>query len=172
MIIVRPFQKNDSAAIATILKQMRSETYPGALAGETDSSHRKWLNMYTAEKKWVAETDGLVCGHIQVMHAGNDIRKVLDTRGQMLLEVSRLFVAPNARMQGIGRHLLKTASTWVTDAGGVPVLCVSNYLVDAITLYKAAGWSAAGEIRSSLNNDRLLVMVAGKNRNLLIRKNT
>lgn len=89
----------------------------------------RWLSPQGLRRAWVAERLGARVGHVAVTEGGSSTL------------VSRLFVAPSARRQAIGRALLGHAQTWAMRSGCAVMLEVAE-LGDgaAIALYERAGW--------------------------------
>jgi len=63
-----------------------------------------------------------------------------------LAVVARLIVAPTARRVGAGRLLLERAAAAARDLGRHPILDVVTRYDAANALYRAAGWTNAGEV--------------------------
>lgn len=59
-----------------------------------------------------------------------------------------MWVAPSARRQGIGRHLIASVVTWAHDTNATDVsLWVTKGNAAAEDLYKAAGFAPTGEVQ-------------------------
>lgn len=158
MIAIRSYLATDRGGVLDVLAQMRGETYPGDLGGQSRDSLSRWLDLCPPLQSWVADCSGVICGHVQVAPFDESASLFVGSSQAKMLEVSRLFVAPFARGRGTGTGLLNEAEAWITSRGCIPVLRVSDYLVDAIRLYETVGWLRVGETASLLNNDRLLVL--------------
>ncbi|WP_197287576.1 GNAT family N-acetyltransferase [Streptomyces apocyni] len=111
-----------------------------------------WLSPPSLLAAWVAELDGRVVGHIGLCGSGpGDAAPALwgsrqGGEGGATAVVSRLFVAPVARGQGIGALLVRGA---VQDARGralQPVLDVVASDAAALALYERLGWEALGTV--------------------------
>jgi len=70
--------------------------------------------------------------------------------GDRIAVVARLFVAPTARGQGIGRALLERATNEAEHLGRRAVLDVVEDHVAAIALYEDCGWTFLGRVNWSL----------------------
>ena len=157
MDAVRPRTLSDLPALVALLGGLQGERYPGSLAGVTTSDMRTWLETYAPLQAWVSVRAGSVVGHVQVSAADAELHEVLGCPPGPVLEVCRLFVSRTARHCGTGGTLLQAATSWVDLQGAEPVLRVSEYLEDAVRLYRAHGWYEVGRIRSKLSGDRLVV---------------
>jgi GNAT superfamily N-acetyltransferase len=99
---------------------------------------------------WVADRDGEVVGHV-ALHAPATSRtvsmaaSVLGEQESYVL-VSRLFVAPPERGQGIARALLGTAVEHVRSEGRRAVLDVGQDFPAAASLYESEGWLRLGAL--------------------------
>ena len=93
------------------------------------SDPARWLSPPGLLRAWVVEHQSAMVGHVAI--AGCESSTL----------VSRLFVAPSARKQAIGRRLLGHAQTWAMRSGCAVMLEVAE-LGDgaAIALYERAGW--------------------------------
>jgi ribosomal protein S18 acetylase RimI-like enzyme len=69
----------------------------------------------------------------------NDVQRTL-------FHVVAMWVAPEARREGIGHRLLDGIEAWIASAGGTCVqLSVADHAVAAISLYDAAGYRPDGD---------------------------
>ena len=98
---------------------------------------------------WVAVRDnGEIVGHVALHPTSSNAvmevaRSVTDAEVGV---VSRLFVHPAARREGVGRRLLEAASGFARTQALVPILDVSTGFAPAIGLYEAAGWTSLGQV--------------------------
>jgi ribosomal protein S18 acetylase RimI-like enzyme len=94
-----------------------------------------WLTPAGMVGAWVAASDELpVVGHVVLRQLP------VDSAGQAVAEVSRLFVAPLARRQGFAQALLDQAKHWATANRHDLVLEVTDNLQAAQALYQRAGF--------------------------------
>jgi ribosomal protein S18 acetylase RimI-like enzyme len=94
-----------------------------------------WLTPAGMVGAWVAASDELpVVGHVVLRQLP------VDSAGQAVAEVSRLFVAPSARRQGVAQALLDQAKHWATANRHDLVLEVTDNLQAAQALYQRAGF--------------------------------
>jgi GNAT superfamily N-acetyltransferase len=99
---------------------------------------------------WVADRDGEVVGHV-ALHAPATSRtvsmaaSVLGKQKSYVL-VSRLFVKPSERGQGIARALLGTAVERARFEGRRAVLDVGQDFPPAASLYESSGWLRLGSL--------------------------
>jgi ribosomal protein S18 acetylase RimI-like enzyme len=111
-------------------------------------------------KNWPADPAGWLTppGIVRAWIAGTDERPIA---GQVILrrlpaspagpaaaEVSRLFVAPAARRQGVAQALLQQAMHWAEVNGQDRVLEVTDHLQAARALYERAGFRRLGTKRA------------------------
>ncbi|MFJ8111542.1 GNAT family N-acetyltransferase [Streptomyces sp. NPDC096132] len=95
---------------------------------------------------WVAELDGRIVGHVGLARSGVDDAAPglwsgrADVGVERTAVVSRLFVAPGARGQGVGALLLERAVKEAHERGLHPVLDVLASATTAATLYERLGW--------------------------------
>jgi GNAT superfamily N-acetyltransferase len=99
-----------------------------------------WLSPTGLLEGWVAECSGVIVGHV-VLVEGSDAPDGLQSHGQPLATIKRLFVTPTARRQGTGARLLAQAHTWAVRSGLSLILdVVGPGSGAAIALYERAGW--------------------------------
>lgn len=74
-----------------------------------------------------------------------------------LFDVVGMWVAPEARGEGIGRRLLKEVEAWIGACGGTEVrLSVTNEAAAARALYASAGYEPDGRAEESHHTARLV----------------
>jgi GNAT superfamily N-acetyltransferase len=66
--------------------------------------------------------------------------------------VARLLVASDARLHGVGRHLLARAATEAHRCGLLPVLDVAKQYEAAVTFYEACQWTRAADLTLRLGD--------------------
>jgi ribosomal protein S18 acetylase RimI-like enzyme len=94
-----------------------------------------WLTPPELVGAWVAVGDEVpVMGHVVLRQLP------VDSAGQAVAEVSRLFVAPSARRQGVAQALLDQAMHWATANSQDLVLEVTDNLRAAQALYERANF--------------------------------
>jgi GNAT superfamily N-acetyltransferase len=99
----------------------------------------RWLTPDGIARAWVATTVEVpVAGHLVLREPDSGLP------GEQAAEVSRLFVAPAARRQGVAQALLDQAIGWATSNGRDLVLEVTDELRPARALYERAGFQLAG----------------------------
>ncbi len=107
---------------------------------------------------WVAVTNGAVAGHV-ALHQPRDSATVSiasRTTGlpqERLVLLSRLFVAPEARGEGLARSLLRTAVAEARRTGQRAVLDVGQDFRAAVALYEADGWSRVAAHRQAVGEE-------------------
>jgi GNAT superfamily N-acetyltransferase/predicted DCC family thiol-disulfide oxidoreductase YuxK len=107
---------------------------------------RSWLDGEDVVDAWVVERRGEILGHVAISHTALDPLSALRWReltGQppeRLAAVSRLFVRPRARREGIGTALLDVALAGIRARGLTPVLEVASSWDGAVGLVESRGW--------------------------------
>jgi GNAT superfamily N-acetyltransferase len=101
-----------------------------------------WLTPPGLVDAWVAERAGVVVGHLCVVRSVPDplVASHAGVPTDRLAEVSRLFVAPEARGQDLGAALLATASSWAAAHSLQLMLDVVDDSGPAPALYERLGW--------------------------------
>lgn len=106
-----------------------------------------WLSQPSLLAAWVAEVDGRILGHVGLSRSepGDAAPGLWSRREGLSVEVtavvSRLFVAPAARGQGIGARLMEQAVREARERDLHPVLDVVASDIAAAALYERLGWS-------------------------------
>ncbi len=107
---------------------------------------RAWLAEEGIVDAWIAERLGEVLGHVAIGRAGAasaDRLRWREVTGRPLAElgfVTRLFVRPRVRGQGVGGTLLDVAAGHVRARGLLPAVEVPASAEDAAALVEAHGW--------------------------------
>lgn len=107
---------------------------------------RAWLDHPDVQDAWVAERLGEILGHVAVSAVGRDPlsalrwRETTERQPSELLAVSRFFVRPRVRGQGIGSALLDLATDEIRRRGKTPVLEMINGRRDGIPFLVDHGW--------------------------------
>lgn len=118
---VRPRTATDLATCVRVLADVhRADGYPMAWPADPSS----WLSPDGVQGAWVAESGGTPVGHAVVTGPGDDARPAADR----LVALSRLFVAPHRRGDGVATALVRTAVSaargarawWPTSSRGPP----------------------------------------------------
>lgn len=112
---------------------------------------KAWLTAGTQICAFVAELDGVICGHVAVTRPKEGVAArawaaELGAAVGDLLCVSLLFVDPQAQGCGVGRRLLDVAQAEILDRGAAPALEVVSLNTRAISLYEAQGWRRIGSV--------------------------
>jgi GNAT superfamily N-acetyltransferase len=99
---------------------------------------------------WVAEQGHRVVGQIQLTPLPDPLPAWAADAGLQapLLEIKRLFVAPDAQGQGLARTLLRHAAAQSPAGTGV-ALQVNETSTPAVCLYESEGWRLAGRTRAA-----------------------
>jgi putative acetyltransferase len=140
-IEIRPYEPQDLAACRVLwekLTEHHGEIYddPSMADGDVGLGFDKHLARIGAERIWVAESAGRVCGL-----AGLVVQEAE-------AEVEPVVVLPEHRKQGIGRALLARA---IEEAGklNVPLLSARPVIrnADAISFFRTAGFTKVGHVQ-------------------------
>ncbi len=107
---------------------------------------RQWLADDTVIDAWVAEELGEILGHVAISRvpagSGDAMRwhEVTGHGADELACVSRFFVRPRVRGEGIGTALLDVASAAITGHGLMPVLDAVAREPDRFRVLEDRGW--------------------------------
>lgn len=140
---IRGRRPKDLAACARLLRVVYSE---GQYPVRWPEAPRAWLDGEDVLAAWVADRLGEILGHVAVSKVGLDSRSAVRWREitghepSELCGVSRLFVRPRVRGQGIGTALVEVAVADIRARGLTPVVEVVSASTDAIRLYEHLGW--------------------------------
>jgi GNAT superfamily N-acetyltransferase len=152
-VLIRAKTEADTAGCVDLLSQVhRRDRYPLHLppTGLAD-----FLAGRHEVAGWVAEQDGRIAGHVALHYPRESPTLAVagDATGlpvDGLALVSRLFVAPAARRNGLGRVLLRHATDQAQAFGRRAVLDVRRELTAAVALYESEGWHRAGGLHRPL----------------------
>lgn len=106
---------------------------------------RPWLEDRVLDA-WVVERLGRLVGHVAIATVGTGgvsglrWREITGRSPVELAEVSRLFVRPGFRDQGIGTALLDAAEAEIRARGLLPVAEVVSASEDGIRMFEDRGW--------------------------------
>lgn len=145
---IRRRRPKDVPACASLLGMVFTE---GQYPVHWPEAPRAWLAADEVVDAWVFERDGEIHGHIAISKVGLDTRSALRWREvtghepSELAGITRFFVRPRLRGQGVGTALLDVAVAEIRARGLVPVLDVVSRSRDAIQLYDDLGWRRRAE---------------------------
>jgi GNAT superfamily N-acetyltransferase len=127
-LLARSRRPEDADALVAALAEVHArDAYPVRASRVTAD----WLYDGT-DVAWVAQLDGRVVGQVALLRVDDG------------WELTRFFVAVDARGSGAGRALLDVAEAWA-DADGVALrLVVMQHNRDAQALYERRGWQRDG----------------------------
>jgi GNAT superfamily N-acetyltransferase len=139
------------ACVAVLAAVHEVDGYPARWPDEPG----RWLTPRDLLDAWVARRADEVVGHVCLCRAEAGAAVVIWSAAtglpaERLGVISRLFVAPAARRQGLGERLLVTACDEARRLGRHPVLEVMRHDRAAAALYEALGWRRAGPLDTEL----------------------
>ncbi|MGH3333248.1 MAG: GNAT family N-acetyltransferase [Nocardioidaceae bacterium] len=161
---VRRRRPKDLGACARLLRVVFSD---GQYPVYWPDAPRGWLNDEDVIDAWVVERQGEILGHVAISKVGLDAvsalrwREVTGHEPSELAGVSRLFVRPRVRSQGIGAALLDVAVAEIRSRGLIPVLDVVSAGKDAITFYEHRGWRLLAMYPWGEKTDKLQIRYYG-----------
>jgi GNAT superfamily N-acetyltransferase len=140
---IRARKPDDMPGCVTLLRTVHEVSgYPSVWPQDPAG----WLYPASLVAAWVAETGGLITGHVALVQ-GAPAQCLLTATGRtwdQLGRIVRLFVDPAVRRQGLARGLLEVATAEAREHGLQPVLNVMADGRAAIALYERVGWKLAG----------------------------
>lgn len=145
MIIIRPRKDDDFDALITILHRVYKTTgYPI----EGIDKPKQYLTRGPTKEAWVAELDNRIIGHVTVRQGTEDNVSVAlwhERHPEDYTSVlSKLFVDPDSRGQGVATKLIEHVLSWSRDETSRLLMFALIKDADAIRLYGRLGWSEYG----------------------------
>jgi GNAT superfamily N-acetyltransferase len=139
------------ACVSLLAAVHAADGYPARWPDEPD----RWLTPRELLGAWVASRTDEVVGHVCLSRAGDGTSTAIWSAAtglpvERLGVVSRLFVAPAARRQGLGQRLLLAACEEAGRLGRHPVLEVLDRDRAAAVLYERLGWRRTGPPEAGL----------------------
>ena len=147
MVKIRPRTKDDiDGCIALLDHIQRTEGYPQGIG-----DLRLFLNSDDINQAWVA-SDGAtndIVGHISTYNPTKDLaielwKKLYPQNTESITVLSRLFVLPSYRKEGIAAKLVEAVVSWSIEQGIRLLLWVVVANEAAIRLYDRLGWIRFG----------------------------
>lgn len=139
---IRGRTEKDLPACARLLRVVHGEArYPVYWPDRP----RAWLSD-GVRHAWVAERLGEVLGHVAVADVDADglsrlrWREITGLEPAELGAVSKFFVRPRTRGEGVGTALIGAAATEIRARGLLPVVDVVSASEDALRLFDGLGW--------------------------------
>ena len=164
MISIRPRDPEDLDGCVEVLARVHAaDGYPAAWPDDPG----RWLMPSRLLGAWVAGRAGALVGHVGLSGAspGPSAEYWSASTGlppDRLGAVRQLFVAPDARGDGLGERLLSHATAAALRQGLHPVLDVIEKNRTATALYERLGWRVVGAIDVKFGGrpERLVCYVA------------
>jgi GNAT superfamily N-acetyltransferase len=147
-MVIRARRETDIVRCTELLEAVHaSDGYPVNMPAEPS----RFFVLPDMLGAWVAESDDRINGHVALRSSSSApvlelASEATGVEASCLAVVARLFVAPWARRQGVGRALLSAAAGLAWELGRRPILDVVRGAGGAVALYEAAGWRRAGEV--------------------------
>jgi GNAT superfamily N-acetyltransferase len=139
VFVVRERAPHDLPACVAALRDVHlADGYPTWWPADPSG----WLSPRGCSAAWVAESSGVVVGHVSVVRGVVDpaVTTATGARPDQLASVSRLFVAPEARGQGLGAALLDASLSFAAASSLQLMLDVVEDGGAAVALYERLGW--------------------------------
>ncbi len=140
---IRTRRPKDLPACVRLLRVVHThDNYPVRWPG----APRAWLSEHGVLEAWIAERLGEVLGHVAIGGASTasvDALRWREITGRPLTDlgfVTRLFVRPRVRHQGVAADLLGVATGHLRARRLLPVLEVVGNCTDAVGLVEGRGW--------------------------------
>jgi predicted N-acetyltransferase YhbS len=132
--------------VATCARLVRRAFFEGQFPGQHDEEPRLWLANRDVLQAWVAERDSEVVAHVAISRLELEPLSALrwrESTGHVpsdLIAVSRLFVRPSFRGQGIAASLIEVACDEIRARGKIPVYEVITTSSLAPSYSRDHGW--------------------------------
>ena len=140
---IRRRRDKDLGACARLLEVVHYDAHYPVMRPDPP---RAWLDHEDVADAWVAERLGEILGHVAISAVGRDPvsalrwRETTERQPSDLLAVSRFFVRPRVRDQGIGTALLDVAVDEIRSRDKLPVLEMVGTRRDGIPFLASRGW--------------------------------
>ncbi|MGF1516988.1 MAG: GNAT family N-acetyltransferase [Nodosilinea sp.] len=141
--LIRSWQPGDRAAAAALIAQVLAEY---CLTCEPTDSDRDALEVEacyweTGGEFWVVENAGVLVGTAGYRPTH---------RGDRAVELRKMYLLPQARGQGLGRHLLSQLESAIQQRGFDQIwLETASVLKEAVGLYEASGYEPASRVETA-----------------------
>lgn len=141
-MLIREKSVQDAAACRDLLMQVHAlDGYPPFLPDDVS----RFITPEYETVAWVAERAGDIVGHVALHRASVDptlaaAQRATGLPAERLVVIARLFTAPSQRRTGVGRALLRHATTQAHAFGQRAVLDVAHTFLAPIALYESEGW--------------------------------
>jgi GNAT superfamily N-acetyltransferase len=151
--MIRPRHEEDLERCAALLRRVHEvDRYPVVWPADPVD----WLARRDPLAAWVAEEDDQLIGHLS-LHAVDDSRarpqwrEALGAGVEALAIVSRFFVSPEVRGQGVGSALISRAEQRAALERLQLALDVAEHNREAIGFYERRGWRRVGNAELELS---------------------
>lgn len=144
--MIRPRTRADLPALERALREVHeADGYPSVWPADP----RAFLAPPSTFGEWVAEVRGKAVGQVVLRPVPEQVPGWVRASGLPVCEVlilSRLFVAPAGRGEGLGRALFRAAWAEARRLDRRAVLDVHHRNLAAARLYEAEGWRRVGTL--------------------------
>jgi ribosomal protein S18 acetylase RimI-like enzyme len=144
-IVLRRIEPSDSAILRRV--RLRALSTDPASFGSTYERDAAFPNETWAERaaRGSAGDDTSTLLAIWGEEPVGLVTAIRDVAQRHLFHVVEMWVAPEARREGVGRRLLDEIEGWVASCGGTSAhLSVTNVATPAMRLYESAGYKPDG----------------------------
>ncbi len=153
--MLRPRREEDLERCVALLREVyEADRYPVIWPADP----LRWLTARDHLAAWVDEHGDRLLGHLSLQRTDTSRARpqwgdALGVPADRLAVVSRFFVAPDARGQGIGSALMSRAEQHAASQDFCLALDVAEHNRDAISFYERRGWRRVGTAELPLSAD-------------------
>ena len=160
LVLIREKRVEDASACLELLMQVHQlDGYPPHLPENVPA----FITPHYEVAAWVAERGRRIIGHVALHQASVDptldaAQRATGLPAERLVVISRLFTAPALRQAGIGRALLRHATSQAVSRGQRAVLDVGQTQTAPIALYESEGWERVESLALRVDESAVLAL--------------
>ncbi len=144
--LIRDWQTKDRSHAAEVIRSVLAEYGLGWEPDGADIDVVEVEKHYRQGAFWVVEHQGTVVGTAAYYPV---------PRGEQAVEIRKMYLRPQVRGLGLGRFLLQSLETHITEQGFQQIWVeTASVLKEAVQLYEASGYEAATGVET-LRCDRI-----------------